>query len=450
MGRAVPEPAAVPGPSAGGAFAVRVEIHSTASLKSIYSPSHDVDVHRDGDHKAVVGAEVPPAAEVRDFQLYWTVDPREVGLSLVAHRADAGKPGEFLMLISPRTDAKQEVRVPRDVVFVVDASGSMQGEKMEQARKALKFCLGALDPGDRFAVVRFSTVAETYRPSLEQATPLNIAAAKQWADGLRAEGGTAIDAALDEALHLRTDAARNFTVLFLTDGQPTIGETDPTAILANVRRRNAAGTRIFVFGVGDDVNAHLLDQLAEATRSTSTYVRPREDLEEKVSTFFTKIQRPVFADLTLTLDHPAVKLIETYPPKLPDLFHGGQLVVVGRYTGAGPVAVKLSGRLGDRREEFVYELVLPAEKRENDFLPGLWARRKIGYLLDQIRLSGESKELVDEVVRLAREFGVATPYTSFAAIPDGAMAFGRRPASFDSAPLGGRGLSRLGAKALAG
>ncbi len=239
-------------------------------------------------------------------------------------------------------------------------------------------------------------------------------------DDLENTGGTAINDALASALDLRgNEEGRSFTVVFFTDGQPTIGETRPDMILKNTLAKNTANTRIFTFGVGDDVNATMLDQLAEKTRAISTYVRPSEDIENKVSGLYSKISNPVLTNLNLSATND-IKFSEVYPPELPDLFHGSQLVVLGRYSGQGSVAVKLTGRVGMETKEFVYELTFPDKTgEERDFVEQLWARRKVGYLLDQIRANGEKKELVDEVLVLAKKYGIATPYTSYLIVPDG-------------------------------
>jgi Ca-activated chloride channel homolog len=206
--------------------------------------------------------------------------------------------------------------------------------------------------------------------------------------------------------------------VFFTDGRPTIGETVAEKIVQNVGKRNTASTRIFTFGVGDDVNAAMLDQISDQTRAISTYVRESEDIEAKVSSLYGKISNPVLANLKLTVGD-GVQISEVYPPQLPDLFHGSQLTVLGRYTGKGHAAVKLTGSVGSETKDFVYELNF-AEKTETEkpFVEDLWARRKVGYMLDQIRVNGEKKELVDEVVNLAKRYGITTPYTSYLVVPD--------------------------------
>lgn len=399
-------------------FTIRVELASNAAIKSVYSPSHQVGVSRDGDHKAIVGFEQKGYSFDKDFHLIWATSDNDIGLSALVHRESPGEDGYVLFLLSPSVKVEANQRVPRDIVFVVDTSGSMAGEKMDQAKVALEHCVKRLDSADRFGIVRFATTTDKLDSALLPVNDDNRRKATEWIKGLSATGGTAISEALDAAFALRSGDARNFTIVFLTDGQPTLGITDPKAILAEVDKKNTAGTRIFTFGVGDDVNAQLLDQLSDKTRGTTVYVRPKENLETKVSSFFDKISHPVLADLSLKLANGDIKLREMYPPKLPDLFHGGQIVVLARYNGSGASMVKLEGTVGSDRKTFEFEATLPPEKRENDFIPPLWGQRKIGYLLDQIRLSGENKELVDEVVSLAKKFGIVTPYTSYLLAPD--------------------------------
>src|SRR5262249_45528380 len=234
-----------------------------------------------------------------------------------------------------------------DVVLVLDTSGSMLGPKMEQAKKALKYVLNNLNKDDRFALINFANTVNHYKNGLLEPAADQLAQATKWVDNLEATGGTALEPALMEALALRPKDAdgRAFTVIFFTDGQPTLGEMKPEKILKKVADRNTANTRIFTFGVGDDVNATLLDSLAEQTRAVATYVRPAEDIEAKVSGLYTKISHPALTNLKLSATGD-ISLGEVYPVDLPDLFHGQQLVVLGRYTGKGTSAVKLTGNVG--------------------------------------------------------------------------------------------------------
>jgi Ca-activated chloride channel family protein len=230
-------------------------------------------------------------------------------------------------------------------------------------------------------------------------------------------------------------------IVFLTDGLPTINVTEPDEILKNVANKNTRRVRLFVFGVGHDVNTRLLDLLAEQNRGTRDYVEPGEDLELRLSSFYRKVADPVLADLTLTFT--ALSVYDLYPPKLGDLFSGSELVVVGRYSGAGNRAVELTGTRRGQTERFVYETTFPSESRANDFLPRLWATRKIGYLLDEMRLHGENKELKDTVVQLATKYGIVTPYTAYLVTEPDRVAWHRGRA-------GGRGGTNVAAQAFDG
>jgi Ca-activated chloride channel family protein len=400
-------------------FSVKVTIKARQSLLNVYSPTHAIDVKRTGDRAVEVNFERNQAVLDKDFQLFYAVGNAEVGLTPVTYKPLSIEDGYFLFLISPQISASPMQVVPRDVVMILDTSGSMAGVKMDQARKALRHCLETLNPQDRFAVCNFSTTVGKYRDQLVDSSREQIDNAKRWVDQLRAAGGTAIDDALMEALSYRgSDPGRTFTVIFFTDGQPTIGETNPDKILKRFVAKNTANTRVFTFGVGDDVNAAFLDQIADQTRAVSTYVRPAEDIEVKASALAAKVSQPVLTDLRLT-GGESVRLSEVYPPQLPDLFSGSQLVVLGRYAGKGPAAIRLTGRVGAESREFVYEMNLTAKGGEDrDFVEHLWARRKVGYLLDQVRNNGEKKELIDEVTALAKKYGIATPYTSYLIVPD--------------------------------
>ncbi|MFO0801326.1 MAG: VIT and VWA domain-containing protein [Gemmataceae bacterium] len=414
-------------------FSVRVSIKSQQAIQNVYSPTHAVTVVRKADKEVTVEFAKEQGVLDRDFQLFYGTGGGDVGVTPLLYKPVTADDGYVMLLVSPQIDPAR-VRTPRDLVLVLDSSSSMSEIKFTQAKRALRFCLAQLRPDDRFAVVRFSTTVSRFRDTLVAANGDNLERANKWVDDLRTSGGTAIWPALDDALSLRpNDPARAFTTIFFTDGQPTVDETNPDRIVKNVAARNSANTRIFTFGVGDDVNASLLDQLAESTRAVSTYVRPAEDIKDRVAGLYAKISHPVMTDLKVTTGDN-VKLTEMYPPRLPDLFHGQQVIVTARYSGSGPTAFRLSGMVNGERREFVYDVTFPVRTDEGtgkDFVEPLWARRKVGYLLDQIRANGEQKELIDEVVTLARRYGIATPYTSHLVVPDGPMPVvpppGRRP-----------------------
>ena len=403
------------------AFSVTVNIKSAHSIQSVYSPTHAIALQRKSDREVVVEFEKNQGMLDKDFQLFYGSSKQEIGITPIFYRPVTSDDGYFMMLISPQTESIKAQRVPRDVVLVLDKSGSMSDLKMAQAKKALKFCLNNLSEKDRFAMVSFATVVDSYRDDLSRATPDQLEKAHKWVDDLRQSGGTAILPALNAALGFRTkDEGRSFNIVFFTDGVPTVDETNPDRIIKSVAAKNSTSTRIFTFGVGDDVNSSMLDQLAESTRAVSTYVRPLEDIEAKMSSLYTKISHPVMTNVRLSCSN--VRLHGIYPVQIPDLFHGNQLVLIGRFSGRGPATIKLTGQVGSETREIVEEVDFPSRTTDDKvFVEHLWARRKVGYILDQIRANGEQKELVDEVVALAKKYGIATPYTSYLVVPDGPM-----------------------------
>lgn len=404
-------------------FSLNVNLKSQHSLTNIYSPSHPITIARPNDREAVIGFEKNQAVLDRDFQLFYQAGAKDIGLTAVTHRPITDRPGYFMLLMSPRAELSKTQQQPRDFVYVIDTSGSMRiGNRMAQAKNALKYCLKSLTQKDRFAMINFASTVNKYTNNLQAATPGNIEAARKWVDDLEPTGGTFIDGALQEALAMRSgDEGRTYTMVFFTDGQPTWGEKDPHKIIANFAKRNTGNTRVFSFGVGNDVNTVMLDALADSTKAISTYVRESEDIEAKVSSLYAKISNPVLANLKLQVGE-GVTFSEVYPQELSDLFHGTQLVVLGRYTGKGHTTIKLTGTIGKDTKEFVYELDFADKTVGNQgFVEDLWARRKVGYLLDQIRVQGETKEVVDEVIQLAKRYGITTPYTSYLLVPDGPL-----------------------------
>src|SRR6476646_3196983 len=395
-------------------LSVKIELNSGEPLASIYSPSHKVEIKRDGPNRAVIGYESKNEKPDTDFELVYSAEKRDVGLSLITHKS-GDDDGYFLLLAAP-TVAKETKPAPKDVVFVVDTSGSMAGAKLQQAKKALQFCVENLNTDDRFEIVRFSTEAESLFGKLSEADSEHRKRASNFIGDLKPIGGTAIADALQTAFKARTEKSeRPFVIMFLTDGLPTVGTRNPDEIVADVKK--AGDARIFSFGIGSDVNTQLLDQIAEGTRAFSQYVLANEDLEVKISSFYTRFKEPALTNLKLDLGG-GVRTAKMYPTDLPDLFKGDQLVVAGRYSGAGDVEGKLTGNVGGREQAFTYKLHFDDRKTTDDYVPRLWATRRVGFLLDVFFIDTATAEVRDETIELARKYGIVTPYTAYLIVED--------------------------------
>ncbi len=410
-------------------FSLRLNLTSTSSIKTIYSPTHDVEITRPADNAAIVGFESLSKHSASEFKLFYALDSQEddVGLTLLTHRPDESEDGYFLLLASPSVSMKEEQVIAKDLVFVLDTSGSMARGKLEQAKNALHFCIDNLNPEDRFEIIRFATDTEPLFGSLAEHSEDALKRARDFIDALRPRGGTAIDDALQHAvklIHERDQDDRPFIIVFLTDGRPTVGVSDEEEILKNVERQmQDAGEviRVFSFGVGSDVNTYLLDRLSQQSRAVSEYVLASEDIEIKVSQFYSRISDPVLANLELAVEGAeGLRINRMHPGQngLPDLFKGDQLVVLGRYATGGDAVITLQGKVRSEVQTFVTEGTFAEREGEHDFIPRLWATRRIGFLLDQIRQQGENEELRDEIAHLARAHGIVTPYTAYLILED--------------------------------
>jgi Ca-activated chloride channel family protein len=428
---------------------VDIKISSPDGIKAVYSPTHDVEIKRDENTARVTGewGKVSPrpipmnsrddrstpratSGSDRDFVLYYTTAKSKGGVNLITHK-EAGEDGYFMMLVAPDPQIAAQEIAAKDVVFVFDTSGSMQGEKIEQSRKALLNLISNLNPNDRFNIVTFSSDTRTFRDGLTQADKSTLAAARDWIGNIKAVGGTNINDALIESLKLFQDrnvpAGRARQLVFMTDGQPTVGETDIAQILKNVRSwtglRFVNGIysdgmlpptppRLFVFGVGYDVNTRLLDTLAADNRGSSDYVLPNEDIEQRVGSLYNKIAFPVLSNPRI--DWNGMKVFDVYPKQLPDLFKGTQTVVFGRYEGRSTLRPQLIGLMNNREERIAGQGDFAGEGKLNDVVPRLWATRKVGYLLDEARLQNRTvdAEVKDEIIKLSKKFGIVTPFTA--------------------------------------
>ena len=423
-----------------GNLHIEMEIESDNALRTIFSPSHEVTIDRKNDHCVHLSYEGTDVDPDDDFLCYYSVSDENFGITLLTHRADENEDGYFMLLVSPKYEVKQTEIVEKDFIFVLDRSGSMAGRKVEQAKEALRYCVQNLNDGDRFNLILFNEDITSLADKLNRGEEwfggerwpdstvlsdklIDVKNGREKAfafiDGIEGRGMTNINDALRTALAEKPDPNRPRIIVFLTDGQPTVGVRNPALILENVAKANRNLSRIFVFGVGYDVNVRLLDKMAADNGGTRNYVEPNEDIEDAVSSLFRKMNEPVLVDVGINFGGIITKALS--PKNLPDLFREEQLTLLGRYEGHGDTVLKLRGIIGSEQHEFSKNIHFSELEPDHDYLPHLWAQRRIAELVDEAGLNGGNRELLDEIERLSEAYGVLTPDISLVAADDGSL-----------------------------
>jgi len=386
---------------------MNVKLAGKAPLRTIWSPTHTVTSNRKGDTEATVSLAQENVVPDKDFLLYYSISDKDVAANLLTHRK-ADEDGYFLMTLSPPMTTKGPVA--KDIVVVSDTSGSMQGDKMEQNKKALKYIVDALAPEDRFSLVQFNTDADAFSTKLMAASAENKKAADRFIEELDARGGTNISDAISLGTTiLGEDSSRPAYLVLITDGEPTVGETIIDKLLKSVKPKR--DIRIFDFGIGYDVNTRLLNQLASEHHGTAQYVEPSESLEVALSNFYQKIKSPVLSDVKIAYDGIQVK--DVYPKEVKDIFAGQQVLLIGRYKGDGKASLRLTGRINGENKDYAFPMEFAKEDTGHSYLPRIWAMRRIGYLTDVAHANDESKEVVDEIIALSQKYGIISAYTSY-------------------------------------
>ncbi len=402
---------------------LRVSIAADEELKSIYSPTHNIEVNREGLKNAVVRLTAANVIPTTDFRLVYDTAAGNVGASVLSYWPAEDDQGYFVMFATPNIVPVHEQPIRKSVIFVVDQSGSMSGEKVEQARQAAKYVLQNLRTDDLFNIIRYESKVETFAPELERFHEDSRDRALHFINSINAGGGTNIDQALQQAMGMITTPEHPTFVIFLTDGMPTVGEVNELKIAQHCREANRHRARLISFGVGYDVNSRLLDRLSRENFGQAEYVRPNEDLEVAVSNLYRKIASPVLSNVELSFKFAAGEATagepvnRIYPTPVTDLFAGVQLVIVGRYRQAGAATVLLRGKLGDREQgyEFPVEFAARGADKPYPFVRQIWATRRIGEILDLIDLHGKNDELIKELTDQSIRHGIVTPYTSYLA-----------------------------------
>jgi Ca-activated chloride channel family protein len=393
----------------GGESSFTLRYPVAAGYGEPYSPTHSLVVRTSGDMRTV-GVD----GSARDITVLLPVARSKQPAISVLTTAPSGERGYALVTIAPPAVLPQPL--PRDVTFVVDVSGSMSGRKIAQAREAGKALLATLSPRDRFRLIDFDTDVRTFRDSLSEATPANVDAADRYLDGLEAHGSTNIDGALRAALGSGTAGAASYDgervqlVLFLTDGEPTVGERDPQT-LSKLASSIRGARHVFTFGLGADVNASLLEQLALQGHGATSFVRPDENIERAVSVAASRLRDPVLTDVHVEAD--GISLSSVMPTTIPDLFAGQSIVLLARYQGNGHATIRVSGRTAHGPESWTHQADFPDRSTDNAFIPRLWATQRIGWLSAARRAQGPSPEVDAEIKELGERYGIPTELTSY-------------------------------------
>ncbi len=389
---------------AGGNSSFTFSYPDDATLGAAYSPTHSLNATTEHGRRV---ARIDDASG--PVTLLVPVRSRATAAVSLLANAPNGEDGFALITLSPPVLTARAT--PRDIVLVIDVSGSMSGRKIEQARAAGRQLLQTLTSSDRFRLIDFSSDVRSFRDGWSVATAPNVRAAVEYLDALRANGGTNIQGALDEALSSDSPDGRLPLVLFLTDGAPTVGEQRPDAIVqhaGDLRRQR----RIFTFGIGADVNAALLEQLALQGRGTATFVRPEESVERAVGIVTDRLTRPVATDVRIHAD--GVRLYGMEPQGAIDLFAGQDLVVLARYSGTREDAMLvIEGRTSDGPVRWTGRVSFPAHSTQNTFVARLWAAQRVGYLSAERHRTGGNAELDAELRQLGERYGIPTELTSY-------------------------------------
>ena len=322
----------------------------------------------------------------------------------------------YAIWLSPPDNIGDNESIPKKIVFTADVSSSMEGTRIEQLKEALHEFINYLQPQDKFNIVTFGTSVTLFKPDLIVASPDNIEDARAYVTDIGALGLTDINEAMVQSLaHSFTDDYANM-IVFMTDGYPTWGETWVPTIVKNVKDANTNGVRIFSFGVGVDVSKPLLTQMALENGGYAKFIKEDDDIARIIGNHFQRISKPVLTDIDIKIE--GLVTSDRFPRPLADLFWGSQVMQLGIYKNSGTFPVYLTGSIGDDQYSFESYKEFSNVPGGHRFIPRLWAKAKINFLLDEISIYGELKELVDQVIELSLKFQILTPYTSFYADPN--------------------------------
>jgi Ca-activated chloride channel family protein len=397
-----------PSELSGHELSLEVAIDAGASIGEIHSPSHEVDLLWTNERSALVRLRPEDSIPNRDFVLRYRLEGKAPQAALVAHREN--ERGYFALLIYPEREPAPSRILPKEMVFVVDCSGSMTDLPIEKVKEALRYSLEGLNPDDTFQIIRFSVTAEKLAERALPAEEAHLERAREFVESLSGEGGTIVLEGVREALLAPEEPDRLRIVAFMTDGY--IGnEAEILRFVAS----NVGKARLFAFGVGNAVNRYFLDKIAEVGRGTTRYVLLEEDSAAAIRGFYDGIRDPYLTDVEL--DWGSLAVTDVYPLRLPDLFVGRPLVVYGRYSRPSQGVVTVKARMSGEPFRLRAPVVLPAAQSHGQAIGRLWARARIEDLSLREALDPRSENR-EQITRVALEHNLVSAYTSFVAVEE--------------------------------
>lgn len=389
-------------------IALHVKLDAGVPIQDLRCVSHDVMMERVDDREADIRLNPKDSIPNKDFILRYDVVGEKPESAFLPYHGQEG--GYFLLMVQPKADYKPTELTPKEMVFVVDRSGSMSGDPIEKAKEAMRRCVKGMNGNDTFQIIGFSTSATTFAPKPVANTSENVAKAIEYIDAMDGSGGTEMLEGIRAALDYPHDPERMRIVFFMTDGY--IG--NETEILGAIEEK-LGEARLFSFGVGSSVNHYLLDSMAKVGRGTVQYVRPDEETESAVSRFYERIARPYLTDISV--EGKGVELLDLYPQRIPDLFSAQPVIVHGRFDKPGKGDVRITGKIAGKPWATSIPVELPGGESGSEALAALWARQKMAELMDSM-YQGEKPETVQQITDLALEFRLMSPYTSFVAVEE--------------------------------
>ena len=400
-----------------------MNVQSQSPFKKLYSPTHknstSTQIQKISDYHYSVSYGNENYYPDKDFVLEFETIRDEVNFEVLTYTPvpedSFGTDSFYALWITPPDSLTEDEIIPKDVVFTADVSGSMEGDRIRQLKEALNFFVDLLSPQDRFNIITFGYFAVKFKPNLVYATEQNIALAHDFIFQMYADGLTNFSDALNASLSQSFADSTSKNIIFLTDGQPTVGITHPDSILAHAAEDNIHQVRIFTFGVGDNISHTLLTLLSRQNYGYPAYITSDDSIALVVNNHFTRISKPVLTNIGI--DMGGLTEWDRYPKTLNDLYWGSQLLQMGLYTNSGTFNLVLSGDIRSDSVQYFQQKTFTDTLGGHRFVPRLWAKSKIDHLMEAIEIYGESDELVNQIIELSLRFQILTPYTAFIADP---------------------------------